>query len=359
NMTATKEYRPSASLILASKQTFPASEQYDYSVLIIKRTERIAYAPNHCVFPGGVFERDADESSDWLAYLYSSGVTDSQLDVLKSHQSSGRPELMSQGDNFTRDISLRITAVREAFEEVGILICRPFNSLEDLMSTGQPAHVLLQPFERELWQQRVHHDAKQFLELCRHLNVIPDLWALSEWSVWRSPASVTRKYDTVYYFAALESNNVPLLLEPSEVAAAYWLHPGDCLLQSKEGIIWLPFLLLYETARLMSMKHWQQLLEFASKRSKRGSTVFQPIYYRCDGCLLGVLPGDELYLNNPQNCTESIVLPDSIAEVNKRAKHYHRYIIYNYHRVDFASNLPPLDDHLPLQNLVNAQFAKL
>ncbi|XP_034099397.2 acyl-coenzyme A diphosphatase NUDT19 [Drosophila nasuta] len=358
-MTSIKDYRPSASLILAGKQTFPDSEQYDYSVLLIKRTERTSFALNHCVFPGGVFDLEADESNDWLDYLHSSGVQDFQLELLHSPQTSERPELMTQGRNFTRDISLRLTALREAFEEVGILLCQPRCSVKNLTNTTHAAHVLLQPFDRELWQHRVHQDAKQFLQLCRYLDVIPDLWALSEWSVWRTPASATRKYDLVYYFAALESSNVPLLPEPTEVASVHWLHPGDCWRQSQESIIWLPFMLLYETARLMNMQNWKQLLQFASQRSSRGSTLFQPIYYRCDGCLLGVLPGDELYLDQPQNYTESIILPDSIEEVNRRAKHYHRYIIYDFHRVDLACNIQPLDEHLPLQALVNTQLAKL
>jgi len=83
------------------------------------------------------------------------------------------------------------------------------------------------------------------------------------------------------------------------------------------------------------------------------------MYYRADGGLLGVLPGDELYLDHPHNYTESIILPDTINEVNKRAKRYHRYIIYDFHRVDLACNLLPLDGHLPLQARVNTRLSKL
>ncbi|XP_030569723.1 nucleoside diphosphate-linked moiety X motif 19 [Drosophila novamexicana] len=349
-------YRPSASLILAGKAVSNSKAQFDYNLLLIKRTERTSYALNHCVFPGGVFDANADESADWLTYFQHCGITQAQLELLKCRQATGRPELLSRGVNFSRDISLRLTALRETFEEVGILLC--CKSLKDL-DKGQPAHVLLQPLERELWQQRVHDDATQFLELCRHLSVIPDLWALSEWSVWRTPASASRKYDTVYYFAALETSQVDLLLEPTEVASAHWLHPGDCWQQSQEGTIWLPFILLYETARLMSMHCWEQLLQFAHNRSARGSTLLQPIYYRTTDCLLGVLPGDELYLAKPENCTESIILPSSINELNALAKRYNRYMIYGFERVDFACNVLPLNGHLPLHALVNTRLAKL
>lgn len=326
--------------------------------MLIKRTERTSYALNHCVFPGGVFDPTADESSEWLTYFRDCGVTETQLKSLRCRQTTERPKLLSQGKHFTRDISLRLTALRETFEEVGLLLCRPLGSLKTL-AVGQPAQLIEQPFDRESWQQRVHNDAHQFLELCRHLAVLPDLWALSEWSVWRTPASASRKYDTVYYFAALEKWNVPLLLEPSEVSSAHWLHPADCWRQSQDGIIWLPFMLLYETARLMNARRWKQLLQFAGRRSLRGSTLFQPIYYRSNDCLFGVLPGDELYLDNPDSHTESITLEESMDEINQNAKRYNRYMIYGFHRVDLASNQQPLDGHLPLQTLVNQRLSKL
>ncbi|KAH8404861.1 hypothetical protein KR222_007395, partial [Zaprionus bogoriensis] len=330
-------------------------------VLLIKRTERTSYALNHCVFPGGVFDGNADESPDWLTYFHSCGVTASQLELLRCRQTRGRPELLSQGQHFSRDISLRLTALREAFEEVGLLLCRPLDSLEEL-ATGQlsaVAQLAPRQFDREEWQQRVHNDARQFLELCRQLRVLPDLWALSEWSVWRTPASASRRYDTVYYFAALETWQVPLLLEPSEVASAHWLHPADCWRHSQSSVIWLPFMLLYETARLMNLRSWQQLLQFARQRSAKGSTLLQPIYYRSSDCLFGVLPGDELYLDDPGSCTDSIVLSESMESINRRAKRYNRYMIYGFHSVDLASNQPHLDGHLQLDSLVNTRLSKL
>lgn len=326
--------------------------------MLIKRTERTSYALNHCVFPGGVFDPIADESLEWLTYFRDCGVTETQLKLLTCRQSTSRPQLLSQGQHFTRDISLRLTALRETFEEVGLLLCRPLESVKEL-ATGQPAHLVVKPFNRESWQKRVHNNAHEFLELCRHLAVLPDIWALSEWSVWRTPASARRKYDTVYYFAGLETWNIPLLLEPNEVTSAHWLNPADCLRESQAGIIWLPFMLLYETARLMNARSWKNLLQFARRRSALGSTLFQPIYYRSTDCLFGVLPGDELYLDNPESYIESIMLNQPIDEINQNAKRYNRYMIYDFHKVDLASNQRPLDGHLPLQSIVNLRLSKL
>ncbi|XP_030376726.1 nucleoside diphosphate-linked moiety X motif 19-like [Scaptodrosophila lebanonensis] len=357
-MIPNKEYRPSASLILAAKHAHNPAVEYDYKLLLVKRTEHTSYALNHCVFPGGAFDENADEALEWLTYLHECGVTNEQLQLLNSRQTKDRPYLLTAGQNFSRDISLRLTALREAFEEVGLLFCRSPDSLQGL-SINQSVHVVEQTFKREYWQHRVHDDAQQFLQLCRHLNVIPDLWSLSEWSVWRTTATSRRKFDTVYYFSAMESTDVPLLLEPNEVASAHWLHPKDCSQSSKLGIIWLPFMLLYDIARLMHFHSWLELLKFSRERALKGTTLLQPVYYRCDDCMIGVLPGDELYVTEPARCRETIILPGTIDNVNARVKQYNRYIVYDFHNVVLASNVEPLDGHMPIQETVNAKLSKL
>lgn len=185
--------------------------------MLAKRSPAIAFAPDHCVFPGGTFDLNADESIDWLHYFHSFGLTDTDLDKLSLLHLAHRPSpLMTNGRNLKRDISLRITAIREAFEEVGIMLCL---SREELVGKSKNTGTLKYNFDRLYWQQKVHNNAKEFLNLCKYLDVIPDLWSLYEWSIWRSPPAATKKYDTVIYAVVLEKQP-QLLLEPSEVEDA-------------------------------------------------------------------------------------------------------------------------------------------
>jgi len=242
-------------------------------------------------------------------------VTEEQLNMLSHSQNTPRPKFLSGGEHFSRDIALRLTALRESFEEVGILICTSQTEFKEWDTKScHPRTLLLQPGERSEWQHRVHNDASQFLELCRHLNVIPNLWALQEWSIWRTAATANRKYDTVYYITALDeqAKNISLLLEPHEVASAHWMSPAEAWTSSQTGVIWLPFMLLYDIARLMNLHSWQELLNFARHRSSRGGTMVQPVYYRCDDCMFGVLPGDDLYPMEPGACTQTIIYPNPI-----------------------------------------------
>ncbi|EDX05519.1 GD24212 [Drosophila simulans] len=219
--TKTGTYRPSASLIVAAKED--SLEDYDYRLLLIKRTEGTSYALNHCVFPGGVFDPIEDQSAKWITFFKSVGVTDEQLKMCNHSHDSPRPEFLSSGDHFSRDIALRLTALRETFEEVGILICTEQCDIQKWDSkSDHPRTLLLEPSERSEWQYRVHNDASQFLELFRHHKVIPNIWSLQEWSIWRTAATANRRYDTVYYITMLDEHttNIKLLLEPHA-----WLLP--------------------------------------------------------------------------------------------------------------------------------------
>eukprot|EP00099_Drosophila_melanogaster_P007904 NP_001260584.1 uncharacterized protein Dmel_CG18094, isoform B [Drosophila melanogaster] len=358
--TKTGTYRPSASLIVAAKED--SLEDYDYRLLLIKRTEKTSYALNHCVFPGGVFDPIEDQSAKWITFFKSFGVTDEQLKMCRHNQDSPRPEFLSGGDHISRDIALRLTALRETFEEVGILICTEQDDIQKWDSkSGHPRTVLLESSEHFEWQHRVHNDASQFLELFRHYKVIPNIWSLQEWSIWRTAATANRKYDTVYYITMLDkyTRNIKLLLEPHEVASAHWLSPIEAWSSSQKAIIWLPFMLLYDIARLMNFYSFQELLNFSRQRSCNGSTMVQPVYYRCDDCMFGVLPGDELYPKEPGACTQTIILSGSVDDLHRKSKQYNRYIVYDFHKVVLASNIPPCDGHLPLQPLVNNKLAKL
>lgn len=113
---------------------------------------------------------------------------------------------------------MRITAIRETFEELGVLICKHKEHLNDSNSFS---HLVYDDFDVAHWQKQVsaiwstykqnwfrkmlymvsilikiHQDASKFLKLCEELNVVPDIWSLSEWSTWLTP---TFKRDKRFY----------------------------------------------------------------------------------------------------------------------------------------------------------------
>lgn len=67
----------------------------------------------------------------------------------------------------------------------------------------------LSPSKLSDWQLRVRNNASAFLELCDHLQLVPNVWALYEWSDWLTPVSVGhRRFDTIFYVACLADRPV-------------------------------------------------------------------------------------------------------------------------------------------------------
>lgn len=118
----------------------------------------------------------------------------------------------SNSNYFNREISLRINAIRETFEETGIFLCRTRQQLN--ASSGEAFDMIA--YDREKWQKAVHNDPKEFLNMCRQFQVVPDLWSLFEWSAWASPAIIRKGYETAFFITFL--NREPqVLCEATEV----------------------------------------------------------------------------------------------------------------------------------------------
>ncbi|EDW03191.1 GH10627 [Drosophila grimshawi] len=331
---------------------------------MLKRSEATAITSNHSVFPGGLLDTEADENVAWLDYFEQFGVSQAalrRLVLIDEH----RPAILAPQGNgcydrffkrskiWAREITLRLTALRECFEEVGILLCRSREQLEQLDAVALTAQFQQQHpnFDRESWQRRVHNKPSEFLHLCRELQVVPDLWALHEWSAWASPAIIKKGYETVFYMVFVDTQP-SLLVEPTEVKECLWRSPLELLRLYLHGELWFMPPQVYELLRLLCIKDYHKLLEFAADRSKLGTTMFLPVCYSCSDGLIFVLPGDDLYVPEPQLSTKVIELADTVAELRDLSKCVHRYEITSqdsFYKV--LLNFPALNGHLPPKSL--------
>ncbi|EDW13470.2 nucleoside diphosphate-linked moiety X motif 19 [Drosophila mojavensis] len=351
-------WRLSASLIIVTPE---AAAGEDYNVLMLKRTDAIAVATNQTVFPGGLLEVEADESVAWLQYFEEFGVLQASLRglVLISEQ---RPTILApQGtgcyDRFfkrskiwAREITLRLAALRECFEEVGVLLCRNRAQVHQTAAVAQAAQ--LDADSLKTWQARVHSNPSDFLALCRHLEVVPDLWALHEWSAWASPAFVKNGYETVFYMVFLQSQP-SLLIEPTEVKEGLWRSPLELLrLHQNQELFFLPPQ-IYELGRLYSINDFQKLCHFASQRGQLGCTMFMPVGYVCSDGMVFALPGDDLYVPEPHLVTKPIEFSGTVAELNARSKYLHRYESTTATDFQIHINIPTLNGHLVPKQLPN------
>ncbi|GJQ88014.1 hypothetical protein Trydic_g12938 [Trypoxylus dichotomus] len=290
-----KLWREASSIILVARTSFtPPTKPVDinYKLLMLKRSSKSRAMPGSYVFPGGVLCQ-ADISRDWLKLYESFGFKLDMFDKLDPKEN--RPKLYhSQNSNeLPKYLSLRIGAIRETFEESGVLICRSYK-INHKEHVAKWASSIEEP-ELLKWQYTVHSNPELFIQLCRKYEVYPDVWALKEWSNWVTPTLMPSRFDTAFFLAAFEKQP-SIHAEETEVEQLEWASPTDYLIRNMNKEITLAPPQVYELSRLRNFKKIDDLLRFANERANEGIERYFPMRIKTREGLCTLLPGDDLYL---------------------------------------------------------------
>lgn len=201
NVPAVVSARPAASVILL--RDAPGGIQ----AWLLRRVQRMAFAAGMTVFPGGrVDERDGAPGLPWAG------------------DDPGRSAARLAVPTATVRASM-VAAVRETFEETGVLLTRPpYASSDDAEATRW-----LRGRRRE-----VEAGQRAFADLLSELGLAVDAALIRPWARWITPAQEGRRYDTVFYVAALP---IGADAQPgtTEAEQAQWLRPPDALAQYAAG----------------------------------------------------------------------------------------------------------------------------
>lgn len=162
-------------------------------VLMVRRHHQIDFMSGAMVFPGGkIDEQDLDPRwAEWAA---------------------GWDEIpeVERGP--------RIAAIREAFEESGMLpgvAARP--------DQGDSRHA----------RKAVENGSLAFIDYVRQKGVALDLRALTLFSRWLTPPIVAKRFDTFFYLAVAPSGEAEA--DGREAVETEWLAPDDALTLAAEG----------------------------------------------------------------------------------------------------------------------------
>lgn len=356
-----KAWRESASLILAARHTkryirsSSTKFQYNYNLLCLKRHQNSKFMPNAYVFPGGVTS-PSDADLKWHN-LYSSFGFDTNSFTSLSPNTSNRPQIFKFRPNeLPKEVSLRITAIRETFEECGILLCK--QSREDKREDfGWAQYMNISENELYNWQTRVHNDAREFYTLCENFNCYPDLWSLYEWSNWLTPTVFSERYDTAFYLACVST--VPqTICEVKEIEDLKWDTPGNYLFSSPDNTFPPPQ--QYEIAKIAKFESIHNLLDFAIDRSKMGVLLNLPVKIELQDGKVFVLPGDSMYPDKVNLLEKQIInrTDITIAEFRDISPIKNRIEFFNLQVKKFyVQNFDSTDGHLAPLQLKNVSIA--
>ena len=121
----------------------------------------------------------------------------------------------------------RVNALREMFEETGVLLYRRCDELTD---TRYPVKAKMHDMDSAAsaveWREKVLADPFEFETLFRRLRCVPDILSLVPWARLQTPWRTGRRWDARFYLALIDAADVASeLVTPlgREIVAIDWL----------------------------------------------------------------------------------------------------------------------------------------
>ena len=195
-------YIPAADARTAASLLLLRDGDAGLEVLMLRRAERGDDPRSGAmVFPGGVLDpRDVHAHADCIGH--------------DDRHWSGRLGVAERGLDYL------VAALRECFEEVGLLLaCAPDGSALDLA----PRLGALHP-----WRERLNRGEVGMADFCRETGLRLDLRGLAYYSHWLTPPGSPKRFDT-RFFCALAPHGQVAQADLGEAMELLWLTPAAAL----------------------------------------------------------------------------------------------------------------------------------
>jgi 8-oxo-dGTP pyrophosphatase MutT (NUDIX family) len=175
-------------------------------VFVLRRTTGAAFAAGFYVFPGGRVDAADGLAGDVDVDEFCDGVDDAAASAALGLGRGGA--------------AFWVAAIRECFEESGILLAR--------RRDGTPLAV------RDGDRLLVYGGSLSMAELCRRDGLVLDAGALRYVSHWVTPVGESRRFDTRFFVAAAPVGQEGRH-DDSETVASRWVRPADALAEFAAG----------------------------------------------------------------------------------------------------------------------------
>ena len=257
----TTPIKPAATVILMRE-----AEESGFEIFIVKRSSRSSFGSLY-VFPGGKLDPEDTEKD---LYACCEGMND--------EEASARLGIENDG------LSFWIACIRECFEETGVLLTNPNDSL-------------IQEYEKlSSLRKQLNNKEISFKHLCiseslrlRTNNIVPC-------AHWITPAIEPKRFDTRFFLAKVNAKQLASH-DGFELTESFWIKPKDALVKLKEGKM---------NMILPTISNIEQLAEFSSAFEAfnyfegLGNNAIEsilPKFVKQDGKWIGCLPGEKGYEN--------------------------------------------------------------
>lgn len=199
------EPRKAATVILLRDKTGEGVE-----VFLLRRHEKNAFMGGNFVYPGGRVDR-----GDWDPAFF---PRDDSLMPPREWTATSRPR--------EENIACRVSAIRELFEEAGILLAR---------QNGEPVRMEGE-FGVRFTEYRAlfHSDQLEFGAIISRETLQLGLHDLCYYAHWITPEARSMRFDT-HFFLARHPSHQEATCDRKETTEGIWITPGEALDRNLKG----------------------------------------------------------------------------------------------------------------------------
>ncbi len=254
--------RPAATVMLVDNQP-------DLKVFMMERNAKTVFAGGMWVFPGG-----AVDGADTNFEPYCLHRSEQEANHLLGLEEGG--------------LAYYVAAVREAFEEAGILLAIHKDSRESLDIISESDK---QRFDQH--RDRVNANEGDFLDVVDSEQLLLDVGEMHYIARWITPEGSPRRFDARFFISRMPTNQDPKH-DDSELVHCGWFTPNEILEREKAG----EMVLMSPTLRMI-----RTLAKFNSAEEVIASAeaVLPDERARVNSNRELVLPGDEGYEDGDEN----------------------------------------------------------
>ena len=183
-------------------------------VLLLKRDRNASFVPGAYVFPGGRVD-----PADWTKQTLAS------VDGLTTETAATRLGLVGTSPPA---IAYYIAALREAFEETGILV--------GVGPNAQAPPTAAENVEVEVLRKGLMEGSVSFNEALENLSCRIDGSSIEYLAHWITPEQEPRRFDTRFFAVRVQADAEPIF-DPREMTEALWLSPKEALSRNQGGTL--------------------------------------------------------------------------------------------------------------------------
>jgi len=256
-------------------RTCPDNSTRDIEVLMVRRNQTSSFVPGFYVFPGGVVDPEDFENGIERFIRGVDRVSASRL--LYDIKSAGKA------------LGTWVAAIRETFEEVGILFAQKKDGTPVAIGTGE---------ERRRFcnhRQSLIENKMLFSQVLEAEELLLPLDRLHYFSHWITPEFLPLRYDVRFFVAEMPPDQ-DVMHDGVELTGHVWIRPSEALRQYEQGML---DMVLPQIMTLEDLKNFKTVAEVIDSSLKRHISATLTKIQRIGGKDVEVMPDGSVFESRP------------------------------------------------------------